>query len=79
MRSTKKVLELEECCHPFKVTFVKGNCDKGVFVGVGDNNYYYPLNQEVEVCRDAWYVLRDINKVRQFYKEVTYDPFNKKI
>jgi len=75
MRSNKKVLELEECCHPFKVTFIQGNCDKGVFVGVGDNNYFYPLNEEVEISREAWMILRDVNKVRGFYVQNTYDPF----
>lgn len=75
MKSEKRVLTLEECCHPFKATFVVGNCDRGVFVGVGDKNYFYPLNQEVEVDREAWLILRDVNKVRGFYKPVVYDPF----
>ena len=75
MKSNKKVLELEECCHPFKTTFINGNCDKGVFVGVGDNNYFYPLNEEVEVAKEAWSILRDVNKVRKFYEPVNYDPF----
>lgn len=75
MKSSKRVLELEECCHKFKTTFIKGNCDRGVFVGVGDNNYFYPLNEEVEVTRDAWFVLRDVNKVRGFYVPISYDPF----
>jgi hypothetical protein len=75
MKSDKKVLTLEECCHPFKTTFIVGNCDRGVFVGVGDNDYFYPLNQEVEVAEEAWGILRDVNKVRGFYVPVSYDPF----
>ena len=75
MKSSKKVLELDECCHPFRTVFVQGNCDRGVFVGVGDNNYFYPLNEEVEISREAWMILRDVNNVRGFYKAVIYDPF----
>lgn len=75
MKSSKKVLELDECCHPFRTTFIVSNCDRGVVVGVNDTNYFYPLNEEVEVCREAWMILRDVNKIRGFYKPVIYDPF----
>lgn len=75
MKSDKKVLELEECCHKFKTTFIVGNCDQGVFVGVGDKNYFYPLNEEVEIPKEVWLILRDVNKIRGFYKPVIYDPF----
>lgn len=77
MRSSKKVLELSECCHNFTVKFIKGNCDRGVFVGIGDKNYFYPLNQEVEVEKEPWLVLKDVNKIRGFYILNTYDPFKK--
>ena len=79
MRSSKKVLELDECCHPFRATFIQGNCDRGIFVGVGDKNYYYPLNKEVEVEKEAWLILRDVNKVRGFYVPQNYDPFKKSL
>jgi len=79
MRSSKRVLDLDECCHPFKTTFIQGNCDRGVFVGVGDTNYFYPLNHEVEIDKAAWSILREVNKVRGFYIPNFYDPFKKSL
>ena len=75
MKSSKRVLDLEECCHKFRTTFIKGNCDKGVFVSVGDDSHFYELNKEVELSEPDWGVLRDVNKVRGFYVPTNYDPF----
>lgn len=81
MRSNKRVMDLEECCHPFTITFINGNCDKGVMIGINDSVHYYPLNKPVEVDEKDFFVLKDINRIRNFYneEEYHYDPFAESI
>jgi hypothetical protein len=77
MRSDKRVMSLEECCHPFRVTFTKeqANMEGGVFQSINGNRTVFPLNKEIELTESQGTVFKNINKVRYFLPEYDYDPF----
>jgi len=71
------VMDLEECCHGFRVTFTKdqANVQDGVYQCINGNRKIFPLNQEVELTESEWLNFKQINKVRKLLPEYEYNPF----
>lgn len=77
MKSDKQVLDLEQCCHRFKVTFTKeqANVEGGVFQSINGVRKIFPLNEEIELTEQEWACFKNVNKVRHFLPENDYNPF----
>jgi len=77
MRSDKRVMSLEECCHRYRVMFTKeqANVEGGVFQSINGNKVIFPLDVEVELTEAQWAGFKNINKTRHFLPEYDYNPF----
>jgi hypothetical protein len=77
MKSDKRVMDLEECCHRYLVTFTEkeANVEGGVFQSINGVRNTFPLNKEIELTEAQWAAFKDINKVRHFLPEYDYNPF----
>lgn len=75
LRSEKRVLEKEECCHKYKAVFTESNCPLGFVISINGERKVYPLNEEVEITEPEYLMLKLINKGRKILPQLDYDPF----